>query len=267
MPNSPRPIAFVLASTNHGTLILNRNDEHQVGAHSYGVGIEILRQGAFCPDEIDLAVRLLELRRGVYGDGVVAIDCGANIGVHTIEWARQMAGWGQVIAIEAQEYIYYALAGNIVINNCLNAKAIHAAATSADGVMRIPMPNYMERASFGSLELKQLAKPENIGQRIDYREEAMTLVRAIRLDSLNLQRLDLVKIDVEGMEIDVLEGAGQSLNNHKPILLIEHFKTDRDRMLGMLQNWGYQIYNPGGMNLLAVHASDRSRELISQDAS
>jgi FkbM family methyltransferase len=62
-------------------------------------------------------------RREFYGNGVVAIDCGANCGVHIIEWSRHMFGWGRVIAIEAQEKIYYALCGNIVINNCLNTKA------------------------------------------------------------------------------------------------------------------------------------------------
>ena len=38
-----------------------------------------------------------------FGDGVMAIDCGANVGVHTLEWSRLMYGWGEVIAFEAQE--------------------------------------------------------------------------------------------------------------------------------------------------------------------
>ena len=47
---------------------------------------------------------------------------GANIGVHTVEWARHMYGWGNVIAIEAQERLYYSLCGNISLNNCLNVR-------------------------------------------------------------------------------------------------------------------------------------------------
>ncbi len=266
MQNSMRPIAFVLASTDHGTLILNRNDEHREGNRVFGVGIEILMKGFFCPDEIDLAVKLLDLRREVYGEGVVAIDCGANIGVHLIEWGRQMSGWGRAIGIEAQERIYYALAGNVAINNCFNVQVIHAAVAAADGVMRIPLPNYLEPASFGSLELKPLARSEFIGQKIDYNEGAMVPVRALRLDSLNLGRLDLIKIDVEGMEIDVLEGAAEALNRHKPILLIEFQKTDNAKMTELLEKSGYQIFNTGGMNLLAVHTSDRCLESIVQEA-
>ena len=44
-----------------------------------------------------------------------------------------MTGWGIVIAIEAQERIYYALAGNLALNNCFNARAIHAAVSTAPG--------------------------------------------------------------------------------------------------------------------------------------
>ena len=84
-------------------------------------------------------VKMLDLRRAHYGDGVVAVDCGANIGVHTVEWAKRMTGWGVVLAFEAQERIYYALAGNIAINNCFNARAIHAAVTSRPGTMKMPI--------------------------------------------------------------------------------------------------------------------------------
>jgi FkbM family methyltransferase len=82
---------------------------------------------------VDFAAGLLTLRRQYYGDGVVAIDCGANIGVFTLEWARAMTGWGSVIAVEAQERIYYALAGNIAINNCFNARAVLAAVADKPG--------------------------------------------------------------------------------------------------------------------------------------
>ncbi len=173
---------------------------------------------------------------------------------------------GRVIAVEAQERIFYALAGNVALNNCFNVQVIHAAAGASDGVMRIPTPNYTERASFGSLELKPLARPENIGQPIDYREEALTPIRVMRLDSLNLQRLDLIKIDVEGMEIEVLEGAAQALKQHKPVLLVEHQKADAARMSQLLGEAGYLTFDSGGMNLLAIHREDPSLEHIVQDA-
>src|SRR5262249_42763687 len=108
MSNPPRKIAFILASTEHGAMIVNRFDEVRRPDNSgFGVGYQILENAAYDPGDVTLLLTLLDLRRRCYGDGIVAIDCGANIGVHTVEWARHMTGWGVVIAIEAQERIYY----------------------------------------------------------------------------------------------------------------------------------------------------------------
>ena len=91
--------------------IVNRFDEVRRPDNSgFGVGFQLLENAAYDPADVTLLLTLLDLRRRCYGDGIVAIDCGANIGVHSVEWARHMTGWGIVIAIEAQERIYYALA-------------------------------------------------------------------------------------------------------------------------------------------------------------
>ena len=125
MPNPRRKIAFVLAASEHGTMIVNRFDYRMVGENQgIGVGYQILESAAYDAAEVNAALGLLALRRQYFGDGVVAIDCGANIGVHTVEWAKRMTGWGNVLAIEAQERVFYALAGNIAINNCFNARAL-----------------------------------------------------------------------------------------------------------------------------------------------
>ena len=164
------------------------------------------RTPTYDPDEVNLLLRALDLRRQCYGDGVVAIDCGANVGVHTVEWAKHMTGWGAVLAIEAQERIYYALAGNIAINNCFNARAIHAAVSERAGTMKIPVPNYLAAASFGSLELKQRDGTEFIGQVIDYSEARWSRCRRSASMRSIWPALDLIKIDIEGMEMDALGG-------------------------------------------------------------
>ena len=196
MPNPSRKLAFIIASTDHGTFIVNRFDQMMVsGDAGYGVGLQLLENAHYDPEEVNLLLRALDLRRQCYGDGVVAIDCGANVGVHTIEWAKHMTAWGAVLAIEAQERIHYALAGNIAINNCFNARAIHAAVSERAGTMKIPVLNYSAAASFGSLELKPRNGIEFIGQAIDYSESKMVEVPTVSIDSLNLARVDLIKID------------------------------------------------------------------------
>ena len=85
-----RTQAFVLASTDHGSMIVNRFDYKSVegGSHFFGVGAQLMHKGCFDPEEVKLALTMLDARRQRFGDGVVAIDCGATIGVHTIEWAK-----------------------------------------------------------------------------------------------------------------------------------------------------------------------------------
>jgi FkbM family methyltransferase len=257
MPKPPRKLAFVTAATDHGTFIVNRFDQMIVNGNAgYGVGLQLLENAHYDPDEVNLLLRALDLRRQCYGDGVVAIDCGANVGVHTIEWAKHMTAWGAVLAIEAQERIYYALAGNIAINNCFNARAIHAAVSDRPGMMKIPVPNYSAAASFGSLELKQRDGAEFIGQAIDYSDSKMVEVPTVSLDALNLARADLIKIDIEGMEMDALAGATQCIGNLRPILLIETIKSDKSAIAAWLDNLGYAVLDVG-INFFAIHAADK----------
>ena len=257
MPNPSRKLAFIIASTDHGTFIVNRFDQMMVsGDAGYGVGLQLLENAHYDPEEVNLLLRALDLRRQCYGDGVVAIDCGANVGVHTVEWAKHMTAWGAVLAIEAQERIYYALAGNIAINNCFNARAIHAAVSDRAGTMKIPVPNYSTAASFGSLELKPRNGTEFIGQAIDYSESKMVEVPTVSIDSLNPARVDLIKIDVEGMEMDALNGAAQCIGKLHPILLIETIKSDKSAIAAWLDNLGYTVLDIG-INFFAIHADDK----------
>jgi len=257
MSKPPRKIAFVISATDHGTLIVNRFDQHIVeNGTGYGVGFQLLDTAAYDAPEVELLLKLLDLRRQHYGDGAVAVDCGANIGVHTIEWAKHMSDWGAVLAFEAQERVYYALAGNIAINNCFNARAIHSAVSSHAGTMKMPKPNYFAPASFGSLELRKRENTEFIGQAIDYSESKMIDVQTVALDSFNFPRLDLIKIDVEGMELEALEGAAKCVARHRPLLFVEMVKTDKSKLRAWFEALDYSIFETG-MNFLAVHKSDK----------
>jgi len=249
-----RPAPFVLMSSGHGTMIVNRNDYQMTSkSEGFGVGWQLLTSGWCEPEEVELLCRLLMLRRKRHGDGCVAVDCGANIGTVTVDLARTCAGWGRVISFEAQERVYYALAGNIAINNCLNAQAIHAAVGAEDGSLDIPVLDPTRPASFGSLELRQRADGEDIGQAVRY--DMAQPVRMLRLDSMGLERLDLLKVDVEGMEFEVLAGGERTIRELQPILAIEYIKVDVNALAEMLRGWGY-VVTVVGINLVAVHSTD-----------
>ena len=265
MRNVGRKLAFVLAATNHGSMILNQFDHRMLDTdRGYGVGYQLLESGSCDALEVELATQLLELRRRYHGDGVLALDCGANIGVHAIEWATAMSGWGSVMAIEPQERIYYALAGNIALNNCFNAVAMHAAVAAESGVIWVPTPDYLTPSSFGNLELQQRDNNEFIGQIIDYSEENGVPVQKIALDALALPRVDLIKLDIEGMELEALEGAKQTIERCQPIVLVETDKIAREDLRAWLQQRDYVAVDAGA-NLLAIHRSDETLTQLQLD--
>ncbi|OYX34708.1 MAG: FkbM family methyltransferase [Caulobacterales bacterium 32-69-10] len=251
----PRPVAFVLASTDHGAMLVNRHDHATVGAETYGVGHQLLSTSSYDAGEVSFLLMLLESRRANFGDGVVVIDGGANVGVHTVECARFMHGWGEVVAFEAQERVFYALAGNIALNNCFNARAVWAAIGASSGQIAVPVPDYLTPSSFGSLELRQTQATEDIGQPIDYSPGAGSLTAMTAIDDLGLSRIDFIKIDIEGMEVEALVGARAALEAFKPQLLIERIKSSEADIVGLLQPLGYKLF-PFGLNLLAVHEDD-----------
>lgn len=238
-----RPAAFVLVSTDHGSMIVNTRDyENTAEGGQLGVGVEMFNYSHYDDAQLELLCKILELRRELHGNGVSVIDGGANIGAYTLEFARLMHGWGSVLAIEPQDRIAYALCGNVALNNCFNAKVLLAAIGITQGKAWMPRIDYTVPRNFGGVEAS-LSNPT--GQP----------VQMINIDSLAMDRLDLLKLDIEGMEMDALEGAKNTLNTHHPILCIEHIKVGFDPLVKYLNALGYKVQMTG-MNVLAIHESD-----------
>jgi FkbM family methyltransferase len=244
-------IAFIIAATDAGPMIINRFDVCTSEHGYFGVGASLLATGKFDQPDIDGLCGLLHLRRKHHGDGVVALDVGANIGTHTLAWAKLMRGWGEVIAIEAQERVYYALCGNICINNLFNAEAICAAAGETTGLMDIPELDHEKPASFGSLELVKCTD-EEIGQTPTRKQR----VAMLTIDGITRgKRVDLIKLDIEGMEVGALEGARKTIERCHPALFIEWMKCGEQPLRDWLTGTGYVIHQMG-MNMLCLHMSD-----------
>jgi FkbM family methyltransferase len=188
------------------------------------------------PEEIGILIHVLKTRRQTHGDGVVALDIGANIGVHTVCFARAMTGWGSVIAVEPQERVFYALAGNIALGNYFNARAIWVACGAWDSTIDMPELDYTRPASIGSLSLS--GHNEDVGQAIDSHKTRN--VRVSSIDSLKLPRCDFIKVDCEGAEVSVLRGAADTIARCRPSLFIETTKTPVEDVVRNLPD-GYRV--------------------------
>jgi FkbM family methyltransferase len=251
--------AFVLVNSEHGAMIINRFDYNTSYEDKwYGIGAELLETGAFATGETLVLKQLLGERRKYRGDGVVVLDCGANIGIFSVEIAKYIAGWGQLLALEPQERLFYALAGNLVLHNCSNARARWLAVDAEEGLIDFPEPDYAAPGSFGSFELRQTLETlgtENIGQNINY-DKPTSRVRCVKIDTCGLERVDLIKLDIEGMELDALKGAVETLKRDQPIIFVEVAKVDREDVENLLKPLGYKLFAHDVMNVLAVHLED-----------
>lgn len=254
------PLPFVLASTEHGAMIVNHLDQHRLpSGEAYGVGCQLLNNGAYDLADVNFIKRILVKIHAEKGPGLLTLDCGANIGVHSLEMGRCLGSQGQVLAFEAQERLFYALCGNIALANLFNVSAHFTALGAESGTLSIPKPNYLRPASFGSLELRRRKDTEYIGQNISYMPRDLVQVPLITIDSLNLDRCDFIKLDVEGMELEVLKGALETLRHFMPSMWIEWIKSDKEVLYTFLKDLGYDI-KEFGMNLFCEKICVRERE-------
>ncbi|MGZ3361644.1 MAG: FkbM family methyltransferase, partial [Xanthobacteraceae bacterium] len=77
------------------------------------------------------------------------------------------------------------------------------------------------------------------------------------IDEINLPRVDFIKIDIEGMEMEALEGGRATIEKCLPVMLIEKIKADSMQLVGWLEERGYKVMQ-AGINLLAIHSSDKT---------
>lgn len=143
--------------------------------------------------------------------GSIFIDAGANIGYFSLLAAKQ-ATQGRVIAIEPVSATYKALKENIALNKFTNIEALNLAVGDKEEIRTIYLS---DTANTGMASFQQ---PYN------YAGETET-VNTVTIDNLveklQLPKVDMVKIDVEGNELAVLKGMTQTIEKCKPTILLE----------------------------------------------
>ncbi len=161
--------------------------------------------------------------------GMLAIDVGANIGCHTVFMAQRVGPGGAVIAIEPQRVVFQTLCANLSLNAIENVRALNAAAGAEAGTIVVPNIEYGAGGNFGGVELGGYESGEQ--------------VPLMAIDSLPVPSCHLIKIDVEGMETEVLKGAHQTIARCQPALYVENDRRDRSpELIETLLSAGYKMF-------------------------
>lgn len=198
----------------HGAMLYLATDQY--------VGRSLDRYGEFSEGEAALFAQIIK-------PGMTVLDIGANMGSHTVYFARIVGGAGRVFAFEPQRIIHQILCANVVLNALPNVFARHACVGCKTDPIFIPPMNYGSVNNFGGLGLGKFTAGEPVPQ--------------VTLDSLALDRCDFIKIDVEGMECEVLQGAGETLTRHKPVLYVENDRSEKSAtLIALLFDLGYRLF-------------------------
>jgi FkbM family methyltransferase len=194
------------------------------------VGRHVLRHGNFAQAEVETARACLQ-------PGDVAVDVGANVGLFTVPLALAVGPGGRVLAVEPLPENVERLETNLHRNGLGNVTVVSAAAGSQDGAVQLQVAADSAFSSVAAVT--------------KYRVVGALRVPCRRLDSLwdelGRPRVALVKIDVEGAELSVLDGAQEMLRSSRPTLLVEADPgAAADALAARLGEAGYVRVTPAG---------------------
>jgi FkbM family methyltransferase len=187
---------------------------------------------------IDLGLYLQQWEPDVTGaiirytrPGMTVLDIGANIGAHTLRFARLAGREGRVIAYEPTEFAYAKLRRNLSLNDMPQVDAVQVALSDE------PLP------------------PQEVNFRASWQtdgshKDGPTRVAFERLDDslerLGVMSVDLIKIDVDGNEFHLLAGGRRMIERDRPLMLLEaigpHFDDEARNPFRILHELGYRFW-------------------------
>lgn len=203
-----------MKACRHGNMLYNTHDVY--------IGRSFDLYGEYAESEMSLLAHLVKPGQNVY-------DVGANIGAHTIFFAQTVGPQGRVLSFEPQRPVFQTLCANVALNALDNVMTFHAGAGEGAGTATVPLLNYNSEGNFGGISLS--------GQ------QGGETVQVMALDQIGLPSLALIKIDVEGMELEVLKGAAQTIAKHMPALYVENDRKEKSpELLTHVLAMGYRAY-------------------------
>jgi FkbM family methyltransferase len=220
---------FVVLDSIHGRFIVNRHCDFQAEA--------LIKTGAtHIEGELQNIFALIDTLK----EGAVIIDGGANAGFFTIPVANRIRGRGQrIISFEPQLTLFRALSGSLALNDIDFCDLQLAGLGDAPGHAVVPDIDYGTPQDFGTVQISATGKGSPV--------EIKTI------DSLGLDRLDFIKLDVEGYECAALTGGLETIKQHRPFIWVEFFISGVDPIKDSLAGVpDYAFFKADYQNMLCI---------------
>lgn len=202
-----------VAPCRHGVMVWPRSDAT--------IGRSLERYGEFAEGENERMATYLR-------PGDVAVDVGANLGTTVLPMARRVGPTGMVVAFEPQPLMAQCLQTTLTLNELFHVRVMTCAVGDQTTWAAIPHLGVGHGGNYGSIGLGKEGLPTPV----------------MRLDDYPFARCDLIKVDVEGYEWPVVQGAEQTLRKHGPVLYLEAKRTLPQTRLWLerLLTLGYRCY-------------------------
>ncbi|WON75835.1 FkbM family methyltransferase [Serratia sp. UGAL515B_01] len=196
----------------HGSFSFPANDLY--------VGRSMDLYGEWSEGEVTMMSRLIS-------PGDCVVEVGSNLGTHTVPLARMVGESGSVIAFEPQRMIFQLLCANLVNNGLTNVWAYNSAVGRATGTVTVPEIDLGATCNFGCI-------------RVGSKNGTKTPI--VTLDSLELEKIDLLKIDAEDYEPQVLLGAYETIERLLPPIFLEYNHHMREEINKVLRLFPYRAW-------------------------
>jgi FkbM family methyltransferase len=211
---------YQLVPSKHGPVLVNRHDVF--------MGQAIMTYGEYSELELQFLRVLLRF------PGLV-IEVGANMGALTVPLAAELARQGrEMLALEPQPVIFQQLCANLALNGLMNVKALPYACGTENGAVSFVVPDYLTAGNFGATSMDSTPSDG----------ERRAIVQCVRLDDLvGPADVGVIKINVEGFELNVLKGCVGILERSKPVLYVENGRVEQSaKLIQWLMDHGYRLW-------------------------
>ena len=213
-------LRYRLVRARHGWMLANPSD--------FYIGQALIEYGEYNELEAEFLLQCFVKPGRI-------IEVGANVGSHSVGLAKAAAARGERMEVfEPQPVIFQNLCANLALNGLVNVRAWPFACADEAGTVSFDEPDYGCAGNFGGVSMQREVSAS--GRRIT--------VPCVRLDDvLGDDPVSLVKIDVEGFELSVLQGAAASLVRWQPILYVENDRVEASRtLIEWLWEKGYRLF-------------------------
>jgi FkbM family methyltransferase len=192
-------------------------------------------------------------------DPGAVLDIGANLGTFCVPLAKKITKH-KYHAFEPQRIIYYQLCANVFINSLGNVYTYEAGLSNQEADVELEVPDYTAETNIGAFSIDKEVRENEYECQTSGGKEKMILMT---LDSVGFENVRLIKIDVEGHELEVLQSGIETIkrNNYPPIIFEAWtwkpwYQEKRTALFEYLKSHGYEIQQLGENNL-ATHRKNK----------